>query len=65
MNAAIDNLSVSKLDNKSVSDRLLSKSKRCLRRAIRRRLAEILKNKAIAFCGRVCDRFAENLKNKP
>ncbi|MBN3897632.1 MAG: hypothetical protein V7L14_23950 [Nostoc sp.] len=35
------------------SDRLLSKSERCLRRAIRRRLAENLKNKAIASYGRV------------
>jgi hypothetical protein len=36
---------------------------RCLRRAIVRCLAEILKNKAIACCERVSDRFTENLKN--
>ncbi|MEH2211958.1 hypothetical protein [Nostoc sp.] len=28
------------------------------------RLAETLKNKAIACCPRVSDRFTENLKNK-
>ncbi|MEH1809670.1 hypothetical protein [Nostoc sp.] len=28
------------------------------------RLAENLKNNAIACCGRMCDRLTENLKNK-